>query len=230
MVTFILVHGAWHGGWVWERVRPLLELAGHQVLTPTLAGLGERAPSAMPATGLDDHVRDLLEAIRSVPTGTVHLVAHSYAGVPAAVAADRAAGRVAHLIFLDARVPVSGQRGFDVWPGTEAPFRDASRRLGQGWLVPPPDDTFGITVPADLAWVRARLTPQPLKTYEDRAILSRPVPRSHATAIICTGPATGERVPVADGMRSMEIEAGHDAMVTHPDRLVAALLGIQSSR
>lgn len=222
MATFILVHGAWHGGWVWERVRPLLEAAGHRVLTPTLAGLGDRAPQATRATGLGDHVRDLLDAIGD--SEDVQLVAHSYAGVPAAVAADQVQGRVARLVFLDARVPVDGQRGFDVWPGTEEPFRESSRLIGDGWLVPPPDDTFGITDATDLAWVRGRLTPQPFKTYEDRVTLMRPVPLDRAFAIVCIGSDTDERVPVVDGMPSIEIEAGHDAMVTHPDDLVAALL------
>jgi pimeloyl-ACP methyl ester carboxylesterase len=203
-------------------VRPLLEAAGHRVLTPTLAGLGDRAPQATRMTGLDDHVRDLLEAIGGGEE--IHLVAHSYAGVPAAVAADQAGDRVARLVFLDARVPVDGQRGFDVWPGTEGSFRESSRLVGGGWLVPPPDDTFGITDATDLAWVRGRLTPQPLKTYEDRIRLTRPVPLARATAIVCIGPDADDRVPVADGMPSIEIKAGHDAMVTHPGDLAAALL------
>ena len=52
MATYVLVHGAWHGGWCWNRVAPLLRDAGHEVFTPTLTGLGERVHLASPEVDL----------------------------------------------------------------------------------------------------------------------------------------------------------------------------------
>ncbi|MCW2620092.1 MAG: putative hydrolase or acyltransferase of alpha/beta superfamily, partial [Modestobacter sp.] len=60
MSTFVLVHGAWHGGWCWDRVVPLLRAAGHEVHAPTLTGLSERAHLLSPQVGLDTHTEDVV--------------------------------------------------------------------------------------------------------------------------------------------------------------------------
>jgi hypothetical protein len=60
MATFVLVHGAWHGGWCWKYVTPLLHAAGHDVFTPTLTGVGERTHLARPNTGLETHIQDVI--------------------------------------------------------------------------------------------------------------------------------------------------------------------------
>ena len=60
MATFVLVHGGWHGGWCWKYVPPLLRSAGHDVFTPTLTGVGERAHLARPDTGLETHIQDIV--------------------------------------------------------------------------------------------------------------------------------------------------------------------------
>src|SRR5215208_2862995 len=80
MATFVLVPGAWLGGWCWRRVTPLLRAAAHDVFTPTLTGLGERAHLATPDVGLGTHVRDIVNVIRFEELTDVVLVGHSYAG------------------------------------------------------------------------------------------------------------------------------------------------------
>ena len=77
MTTFVLVHGAWHGGWCWKRVTPLLRAAGHDVFTPTLTGLGERAHLSSPEIGLATHVEDVAALIRSEIVKWAAVVKHA---------------------------------------------------------------------------------------------------------------------------------------------------------
>src|SRR5678809_1593828 len=91
--TFVLVHGAWHGGWCWKRVSPLLRALGHEVFTPTLTGLGERQHLMSPEVGLDNHIQDVLGALEYEDLHDVVLVGHSYAGMVIAGVAEKAAER-----------------------------------------------------------------------------------------------------------------------------------------
>ena len=79
MATFVLIHGAWHGGWCWKKVTPLLRAAGHDVYTPTLTGLGERAHLLSPAVDLACHVQDVVNVLEYEDLRQVVLVGHSYA-------------------------------------------------------------------------------------------------------------------------------------------------------
>ncbi len=95
MTTYVLVHGAWHGGWCWKRVAPLLRAAGHEVYAPTLTGLGERAHLLSPEVGLDTHVQDIVNVLTYEDLQDVVLVGHSYGGMVVAGVAERAAERLA---------------------------------------------------------------------------------------------------------------------------------------
>src|SRR3954469_14921972 len=80
-VTFLLVHGAWHGGWCWKKLTPLLRAAGHQVCAPTLTGLGERAHLLAPEVDLTTHIKDITAVLEYEDLQDVVLVGHSYAGM-----------------------------------------------------------------------------------------------------------------------------------------------------
>ena len=95
--TFVLVHGAWHGGWCWKRVLPLLRALGHEVFTPTLTGLGERQHLMSAEIGLDTHIQDVLGVLEYEDLRDVVLVGHSYAGMVIAGVAEKAADRITHL-------------------------------------------------------------------------------------------------------------------------------------
>ena len=105
MSTFLIVHGAWSGAHAWRWVRPLLRAAGHDVVTPTLTGLGERVHLATPETDLDTHVEDVVEVLYYEDLTDVVLVGHSYGGMVVTGVADRVPERLAHLVYLDADVP-----------------------------------------------------------------------------------------------------------------------------
>ncbi|MGH8724055.1 MAG: alpha/beta fold hydrolase, partial [Burkholderiales bacterium] len=107
MTTFVLIHGAWHGGWCWRFVRPLLK--GHEVFAPSLTGLGERKHLVRADIGLDTHIEDVAALLEMEDLKDVVLVGHSYGGMVITGAAARAPARIQRLVYLDAFVPESGK-------------------------------------------------------------------------------------------------------------------------
>ena len=134
--TFVLIHGAWHGGWCWGRVSERLRAKGARVLTPTLCGLAERASLATPEVGLNTHINEIA-ALCDVEAqqGPLVLCGHSYGGLVLVGALEkiqaRAQAQVKAAVFLDAFVPEAGQSLFDM-AGPQAAQRFASMRLEQG--------------------------------------------------------------------------------------------------
>ena len=223
-MTTILVHGAWHGAWSWERVVPLLD---GEVRTPTLMGLGERAAEASEAVDLETHTADVVRALGDAHDVT--LVAHSYAGFVVAGVVAQYADRIDRLVMLDGFVPQTGQAMTDQI-GERGPAYIAEAETDPGWRIPPaPVTALGVTDPDDVAWAGGLLTPQPVHTYLQR--VRDPVDFTvieDRTYIACLEPALPvldeSRARVrADGWDYAELLAGHDAMITHP-RDVAALI------
>jgi Alpha/beta hydrolase family len=223
--TFVLVHGAWHGAWCWERVTSRLTDAGHQVLTPTLTGLGERASEASAAVNLDTHIDDLVAALDGLSDAVV--VAHSYAGFPAYGAAERAA--IDRLILLDAFIPRDGDTMAD-HVGERGDQYRAAAADDPAWLAPaPPAAVLGVGE-ADLEWADSSMTPQPVQTYLQPIALTGAVENLDRFYIDCTSPALATLVEskrrIADaGVPSTQLACGHDAIIAVPDQLAALLLG-----
>ena len=109
MATYVLVHGAWSGAHGFRQVRPLLQAAGHQVFTPSLTGIGERAHLASPQVTLRTHVQDVVGQVLFEDLRDVVLVGYSYGGMVVTGALEHLADRVRHLVYLDAFVPDDGQ-------------------------------------------------------------------------------------------------------------------------
>src|SRR5690606_22210546 len=107
--SFVLVHGAWHGGWCYRRVADRLQDRGHRVFTPTLSGMGERSHTFTPAINLDTHIADIVNLLAWEDLENVVLCGHSYGGMVVTGVADRAAGRIGSLVYLDANIPEDGQ-------------------------------------------------------------------------------------------------------------------------
>ena len=146
--TYVLVHPAWHGGWCWKKVTPLLRARGHDVYTPTLTGLGERSHLAHPEIGLETHIQDVVNVLKYEDLGRAILVGHSSSGAVITGVADRVPEQVAHLVYLDAFVPADGQAMMDTIPpgkaagdGTAGAGRRqgmAAAELGAGTMGPVP--------------------------------------------------------------------------------------------
>lgn len=139
MAVFVIVHGAWSGAHAWRKMRPVLRAAGHDVFTPALTGLGERAHLASSDVDLDTHVQDVVGVLEYEDLQEVVLLGHSYGGIVITGAADRVAPRLAQLVYLDAEVPEDGQSEYDLVPPDErATYEEAARTKGDGWCIPPP--------------------------------------------------------------------------------------------
>jgi len=199
-----------------------LRAAGHEVYTPTLTGVGERAHLLTRAVKVDTHVQDVLAVLACEDLREVTLVGHSYAGLLLPVIANAAPERLQRLGYLDGTVAQSGLALFDRYPQSREQTAESVRTVGEGWRVPPPEWDFGVTDPADLAWLR----PQPLAPCEQPAHYARD-PRTFlpCTYIACIGDkAPGERFPEGEGMTYFELGTGHDAMITAPRELAQLLL------
>jgi pimeloyl-ACP methyl ester carboxylesterase len=155
MSTFVLVHGAWHGAWCWERLVPRLQAAGHEVVTPVLTGVGERAAELTSSVGLSRHVDDVVAALRDA--GPAVVVGHSYGALVVRQAADREPGLVERVVLIDGWAGGDGASLFGLAPGwfTEG-LRGAARDHGDGWRLPPIAPALvGVTDPGDAAGSRA---------------------------------------------------------------------------
>ena len=152
---------------MWQRLAPLLRKAGHEVFTPSLTGIGERAHLATPAVGLSTHVADVLGTLEYERLEGVVLVGHSYAGMVVTGAADRAPKRVGTLVYLDAFVPRAGEALLDLLPE-----RVRAHFARDGWQVPAlPPAAQGMTDAAEIAWLDGRRDPQPMQCFTEKLAL-----------------------------------------------------------
>jgi pimeloyl-ACP methyl ester carboxylesterase len=232
MATFVLVHGAWHGGWCWVRVARLLRDAAHEVYTPTLTGLGERAHLACPQIDLETHVQDVVGVLEADELRQVILVGHSYAGMVISGVAARAGNRLNHLVYLDAFVPEAGRTLLDYLGARADAVRESARTAGDGWRIPPfPPERFGVTSQRDREWLQRRLVPQPLASFE-QPLAAAGGDRLKRAYVYCASPAMGAFDQFAERLREdrkwqyHEIKTGHDAMVTAPGEVTKLLLGL----
>lgn len=231
MTTYVLVHGAWHGGWCWVRVAERLRAAGHTVFTPTLSGLADRAHLMSPTITLMTHIKDVVGLLRWEELNDVVLVGHSYGGVVITGAADREAGRVKALIYLDALVPGHGQSAMDVRrpDQVEATFA-AARSKGAGWRIPPTKAKAFKVNEADRAWVDAKCTDLPLACFTEPLHLSGAVDGIKTRAYIRAGSFPAENFDkslakfASDGHPTYTVDCGHDVMVDAPEELTRILL------
>jgi pimeloyl-ACP methyl ester carboxylesterase len=233
--TFVLLHGAFHGGWCWPRVAEPLRAAGHRVFTPTLTGLGERSHLISRHITLDVMVNDLVNVFEFEELNDVVLVAHSFAGVIATGAASRLRSRIRHLVLLDSLLVLqSGQSPFDAVPPEAATERRKQAQATSGGLsIPVPlPAAFGVTDPLDAAWLNAKCTPHPLSTYESplhfegEPCAGLPVSYVAVTPYYGSTAAAREHARSRADWRYVEIEAGHDAMITSPQRVLDLLFSL----
>lgn len=227
MTTYVLVHGAWHGGWCWNRISHALNTPGNNVYTPTLSGLGERAHLASPETSLATHIADILGVLEMEDLTGVVLVGHSYGGIVVTAVADRAADRIAHLVYLDAIVPRNGQSLYNcVSPKTKAFFEE---QAGDDWRIPVAAASaqfLGLKREADIHWVLPKLKPHPVRTFREAVQLSSMSSSLPRTYINCIGdkPPGQPRSAQAEGIADyQELQTGHDAMVSAPQEVVELL-------
>jgi pimeloyl-ACP methyl ester carboxylesterase len=238
--TFVLVHGAWHGGWCWRRVADVLRSHGHTVYAPSLTGLGDRAHLFSRHISLQTHVQDILSLVESEELTDFVLVGHSYGGFVISGVADTLRERVAHYVYLDGSVPPDMSPGAAFsWAGFNPPEARQARlqsvlEQGGGEALPAPaPGAFAVTAPSQVAWLQRRLRPMPLQTYLGTFTFKRSGSNGlKRTYVASTQPLYELLVPTHDWIRIDQtwsfqtLDAGHDAMVTAPDALASRLMGL----
>ena len=231
MKTYVLAHGAWHGGWCWERVRQRLH--EHRVYTPSYAGMAKRASLMSADITIDRWVQDLAALIEGEGLRDVILVGHSFGGVPITGVADRIPERIRQLVYLDGVVLPGGASAFDAYPPQEVQNRIAAAVGGVAVSPPSPLPAAWGLAPgsADYDWVAGQLTPMPLNVYRTALALKAPVgnglPRTY---VHCTQPPSPVIAPSAALVKSwqgwdwIDFPGPHDCMITHPDAVAEMLL------
>lgn len=230
--TFVLVHGAWHGGWCWRRVSDLLEKKGHKVFAPTMTGLGERSHLVNKDINLTTHITDIVNVIKWEGLGNIVLVGHSYAGFICSGVAEQAADKIGSIVFLDAFLPESG----DSLAGTSSqPVREAiAAAVGRGEIAlkPVPAAVFRVNE-KDRPWVDAMCTPHPMAALSDKVSLTGAREKiAKKSYIRAKGypsvpfDAALAKAQGGAGWKTYEMPCGHDAMVDMPDRLTEILLEV----
>lgn len=236
--TFVLVHGAWHGGWCWRRVADVLRARGQRVFAPSLTGLGDRAHLFSKDISLQTHVEDILAVVETEELSDFVLVGHSYGGFVISGVADSLRERVSHYVYLDGSVPPDMATGASFsWAGFNPPeAREARlksvREEGKGVaLPPPPPSAFAVTKPSDVAWLQRRLRPMPVGTYTGTFTFKNSGSNGlKRTYIASVQPLYALLVPTHNRIRGDKtwsfktIEAGHNSMVTAPDELASLLM------
>lgn len=238
-LNFVLIHGAWHGGWCWSRVAQALREAGHTVYTPTLTGLGERSHLLSDSITLQTFVDDIVNVLIWEDLHDVVLVGHSFAGLVITGVADIVPERLARLIYLDAFILESGVSTFDTLPAPviEKLEAAASQAGAAALALPAPKPkSLGLTSPEDIAFVEPRLTPHPLAAYKTALQLKQPPGNGLPCAYLhCNQPVfpavadSSKWAQSQDGWSWGTLPSCHAAMVSDPDLVCEALLQLGSA-
>jgi len=238
MTTFVLVHGAWHGGWCWKYVRQYLELSGHQVFTPTMTGVGERSHLLSREITLDTCCQDIAAVLHYEDLHNVVLVGHSFGGSIISGVAELEPNRIQRLVYLDSDILENGESPFSSLPREAVEERKRSAQETSGGVsFPPPDpELLGVFDAKQRAWLLRNLTPHPLSTYESPLHLKQlPGKGFPCTYVVCVDPAypamqskVRQRV-VRYGWHVREIATGHDLMISAPKETAQVLMDIAAS-
>lgn len=232
MFTFVLVHGAWHGGWCWRPVQKLLESKGHRVVTPTMIGLGERAHLLSSSITLDTLVTDIADVIEREDLSNVVLVGHSFGGAVISGVAERKRDRINQLIYLDAAILEAGETMFGCMSiETAIERRQQAYETSKNLSLPiPTAENLGIKDPKHWSFLEQHLTPHPLSSYDSPMLLEgQPGDGFICSYIVCSEPyypplAWARERAERYGWAIIPIATGHNAMVTEPIALTSLLL------
>jgi pimeloyl-ACP methyl ester carboxylesterase len=228
MATFVLVHGAWHGGWCWARVARILRQAGHDVFAPTLTGVCERSHLRTPDTGLETHILDIVNEMKWKGMQKVVLVGHSYGGMVISGVAEKMEKSIASFVMLDAFMAEDGQAVTDLQPPAAREQILAAQREGVTALPPRPAEFFKVNE-KDRSWVDAQCTPQPINCFLQKLTLSgareRIAKKTYIRAAAYPSPYfdAGLASARAKNWRVHEVPSGHDVMLDMPERLAEIL-------
>jgi pimeloyl-ACP methyl ester carboxylesterase len=226
MGTYVLIHGAYQGGWIWKPVAQRLREAGHSVHAPSLDGCGERHEQVRAGITVTTHAEEVARLLFYEDLRDVVLVGTSAGGMVICKAADLAGERIARLVFVDALALLPGERVADIVSRpagdttslTIAPTRqDAESRM------------FADLEPATRAWALARYTPHPIAALEAPMVPTDFWDRAWAASVIrcrrARNPPEAHQRRTAERLKApyAELDTGHYPMLSLPDELTHLL-------
>jgi pimeloyl-ACP methyl ester carboxylesterase len=219
--TYVLVHGAWGGGWDWQHVDNLLTADGYKVYRASLTGQGERAHLASTNIDLDTHIQDVVNIILWEDLHNVVLVGHSYGGMVITGVADRIPERLRHVVYVDALLPTNGESVDTLRP--------------RGPHSPPVIDGFSVP-----SWIAGKTgprndVPQSIKTFtQPISLTNQAIAGKLPTTYILTVDkgktpeqddfySSYQRAQARDGWQALTMEGDHNVQRSHPKELVTLL-------
>lgn len=230
---FVLIHGAWHGGWCWEGVVKNLEEAGHQAAAPTMPGHGPDEDRS--GIVFKDYVEALVRILKDQP-GPVVLVGHSSAGFMIQAGAPSVPDKIERMIFHNAFILPDGAAQFDLVPPEVAQGMTAAAKASPDDCVPVDQDFVrGVLMAGDPPEVQeallARLVPQPLALFTTKVktgpFEALDVPK---TVLFCRDDPSlppGAYLGMAQNLGQhelLEIEGGHETLFVRPQKIAEALI------
>ena len=228
MATYVLVHGAYQGGWIWKLVAERLRAAGHLAYAPTLDGCAERHHQVRAGITIDTHAREVAEFLFYEDLRKVVLVGTSSGGMVICKAADQARDRIGRLVFVDALALLPGEKVSGIVK------RAASPEITELTIGPTRADVeqrlFADLTPELRAWALARYTPHPLAALEAPMVATTFWEQSWpATVIRCrraANPPEAHQRRTAERLRATwhEMDTGHYPMLSEPEQLARLLL------
>lgn len=211
MANFVLVQGAWIGGWYWRPIAQALRKLGHEAYAPTLTGLGERIHLMGPNINLDTHIADVVNVIKWEDLSDIVLVGHSYGGMVITGVADALPERIRSLVYLDAFAPKNGEALVNFLPAGHPGPQPASDYT----LAPLPAKFFGASAEV-AAFVDAHTTPMPTACFTQPLKLTGGIDRvKKKTYIYCNVPAPTTFTPFYDKLKSDNAWSVHTLPCTH---------------
>jgi pimeloyl-ACP methyl ester carboxylesterase len=250
MTTYVLVGGAWLGGWCWQPIARRLRDEGHDAYPATLTGLGERTHLASPEVDLETHITDVVNLMEFEDLHNVVLLGHSYAGLVVTGAADRVPERISELVYLDtAPLPDGGMLIEKFPPEARQRTERQVEELGDGWRFPmPPFEELANMASLEgvdddhLRLLRSRAIAQPFGTYTQPLRLTNPAREElPKLGILCSFSLDQMRQMIASDAplfrelagpewRFVELPTGHWPMFSKPEDLAELLLDLPSEK
>ena len=246
MATYVLVPGAWLGGWAWKETAARLRQAGHDVYPLTLTGHGERVHLARPDVDLETHIADVVNTLKWNDLSNVILAGHSYAGPVVTGVADRIPQRIAQVVYVDSAPPANGQAMTDFFPPDAlAALQQVVADYGDGWRLPYPGSaqlgeqaSIAGLDDSDLALLDAKATAQPWATYTQPLRLAHEGQESYGRVVIACDDIrnmAAAGIPPIVAMtkppwRYIALDTGHWPMLSQPTALADVLAGLAEGR
>ena len=234
---FLLIHGSWHGGWIWNYLRKNLIEKGFDVSCPTLTGLGERKHLISKNITIDTFVQDIENHISFFDLENIVLVGHSFAGSIISGIADRMKSKIRLLIYFDSLILFDGETPFDTLPNKIVQERiNLSEQFDNGISIPAPSpEKFGIFDIKQSMYLKSKLTPMPTSTYKSKLNLKNKIGNNLPLCYLrCIDPEyeslefhrkrAGEL-----GWSIYDLNAGHDAMLSNPHETINLFYKILSN-